>query len=67
MPMMDHQTDKSLTQRKKEKINDLLGGPEKNSFLDFWRVSGPFPGPGRPYEDRAHRGGHFALGPVSVA
>ena len=39
----------------------------KNSFLDFWRVSAPFPGPGPLQDDRAHRDGDFAQGPVSVA
>ena len=35
--------------------------------MDFWRVSGPFPGPGPLQDDRAHRDGDFAQGPVSVA
>ena len=26
--------------------SSFLGGSRKNSFWDFWRVSGPFPGPG---------------------
>ena len=45
----------------------IFWGVQKNSFLDFWRVSGPFPGPGPLQDDRAHRGGDFAPGPVSVA
>ena len=35
--------------------------------MDFWRVSAPFPGPGPLQDDRAHRDGDFAQGPVSVA
>ena len=38
----------------------------KISFLDFWRVSAPFPGPGPLQDDRGHRDASSGQGLVSV-
>ena len=44
----------------------ILLGVQKNIFLDFWRVSAPFPGPGPLQDDRAHRDASSGQGLVSV-